>query len=315
MIIKKIINSIKIKRLDLCLLNILKKYSRNQIKYFIKNKQIYVNNIVCIKPSKKIKKNNIITIKINKTKKIIKPKKQNISLNIIYEDKNIIIINKKKGLVVHPGSGNNNNTLMNSIIYHYPNIYKNVPRCGIIHRLDKNTTGLLIIAKDIKTYNILVKKLKKKKIKRIYKTIVLGNIKKKGSINKPISRNKYNRTEMSINKNGKKALTYFKIIEKFNFCTFLKIILDTGRTHQIRVHMKYIKNPILGDKIYNIKSGFFEKKIEKYIPNEIKKLNRQALHASTLIFNHPIKKTKINISSPLPHDIYNILFKLRLKKK
>ncbi len=313
-IITKIKQIYKKNRLDLYLVNILKKYSRNKIQKIIKNKQIYINNFICTKSNKKIHKNDLIQITLKKKEKINKIKKKNIPLNIVYEDNHLIIINKKNGIIVHPGVENNKNTIMNSIIYHYPNIYKNIPRCGIVHRLDKNTTGLLIIAKEIKTYNILIEKIKNKKITRIYKTIVLGKTNKKGLINKPISRNKYNRTQMSINKKGKQAITYFKVLENFNFLTLLKVILNTGRTHQIRVHMKYIKHPILGEKTYTLKNQSIKKKIKKYISKETKQLNRQALHASTLIFTHPIIKTKLNISSPLPKDMNNLIFKLRLKK-
>ncbi len=295
-------------RLDKAIYLIIKKYSRNKIIKLIKNKQVYINNTIVKKPNTKTKENDNIIIKIYKKKKNIKFK---IKLNIVYEDNYILIINKKSGLVVHPGIGNENNTLMNSLIYNYPKINNNIPRYGIIHRLDKNTTGLIIIAKNINTYNILIEKMKKRKIIRIYKTIVWGEIKYNGLINKPISRNKKKRTIMSINTDGKQAITTFKVIENFKYFTFLNVKLYTGRTHQIRVHMKYINHPIIGDKVYK-NNIFYKKKINKNINKLIKKLNRQALHASTLIFLHPIQKNIIKINTPLPNDMLNILHELRI---
>ncbi len=303
-------------RIDIFLKKKIKNISRNKIQKIIKNKKIFINNKIIIKPHKKIKKNDLITIKNIKNiknKTIYLPNK-NIKLNKIYEDKNILIINKKKNVIVHPGSGNLNNTLMNTLIYYYLNIYKKVPRCGIVHRLDKNTTGLLIIAKDLFTYNKLINYIKKKKIKRTYITLVWGKVNSNGFINKPISRHKFQRKIMSINKYGKNAITHFKIIEYFSFCTLLKINLETGRTHQIRVHMNYMQHPIIGETIYtrkNISKKFY---IPKIIKKKINNLKRQALHAYSLKFIHPKKKKKIFINSNLPKDILDLIFECRLHK-
>ncbi len=308
----KIKNIFNKKRLDITIKKYIKKYSRNKIIKLIKNKCVNVNNIIITKQSKIIKKNDIINIK--KINNNIKIKPSKIPINIIYEDKYILIINKKNNSIVHPGSGNYNNTILNSIIYYYPKIIKKkIPRCGIIHRLDKNTTGLLIIAKSIKSYNNLIKQIKKNKIKRIYKSIVFGKIKNNGYINKPISRNKYKRTIMSINKNGKKAITHYKKIKIFNFCTLLKIKLQTGRTHQIRTHMNYINHPIIGEKIYtnkNIKKYKISKKTTKIIKN----IKRQMLHASILKFKHPINNNIIKINSKLPKDFINLIIYLKVNE-
>ncbi len=302
------------KRIDIFLSKKIKKYSRNKIQKLIKNKKIYLNNKIIKKNNIKIYPKDIIKIIIEKKINTYK-KNKNIKLNIIYEDKYLLIINKNKNTIVHPGAGHLNDTLVNKLIFLYPNIYNKITRWGIIHRLDKNTTGLLIIAKKNNSYIKLTKKIKKRKITRIYKTLVNGNIKKKiGIIKTYIKRNKYNRKIMSVEKNGKKAITYFKILEKFNFFTLLEIKLETGRTHQIRVHMNHINNPIVGEKIYTKKNISNKKKISKLIKNKIKKLNRQALHATTLIFKHPIKKNKIVINCPLPEDILDIIFWLRIEK-
>ncbi len=299
------------KRIDKTIKKIIKNISRNRIKKLIIKKYVYLNKKNIIKPSKKIKykdKIKIYNLKKNKNKPIANKK---IKINKIYEDKYLLIINKNKNVVMHPGAGNLQNTLMNTLMYYYPDVYKKVPRCGIIHRLDKDTTGLIIIAKNIKSYNFLIKKIKEKKITRIYKTLVYGKIKSNGIINKPISRNKYKRTTMSININGKKAITKYKIIKIFSFCTLLKVKLYTGRTHQIRVHMNYIKHPIVGEKIYTNKNIYKNLKISLNIKKEIKKLNRQALHAYKLKFLHPIKKNKIILLSKLPIDLIKLINKIK----
>ncbi len=303
------------KRIDIFLSKKIKKYSRNKIQKLIKNKKIYLNNKIVKKNNTKIFSKDIIKIIIKKKKYIYK-KNKNIKINKIYEDKYLLIINKKKNTIVHPGAGHLNDTLINKLIYLYPNIYNKLPRWGIIHRLDKDTTGLLIIAKKINSYIKLIKKIKKRKIIRIYKTLVYGNdIKNLDTIKTYIKRNKYNRKIMSIGKNGKKAITHFRVLEKFNFFTLLEIKLETGRTHQIRLHMNYINHPIVGEKIYTTKKIINNKKISKLIKNKIIKLNRQALHATTLIFKHPINKNKIVINCHLPEDILDIIFWLRMKKK
>ncbi len=308
MFIKKIKNNISNIRIDIFLKKKIKK-SRNCIKKIIKKKKIYINKILCKKPSKKIKINDIIYIKKIKKKIIKYPPNKNISLNKVYEDKYILVINKNNNIVTHPGCGHINDTIMNKLIFNYPIINKQLPRCGIIHRLDKNTTGLIIIAKKKNIYKSLINDMKKRKITRIYKAIVLGKIKKNGIINQPISRNKFKRTKMEINKNGKKAITLFKIIEQYNICTLLKIKLKTGRTHQIRLHMNYLNHPIVGEKIYTNKKIINKiKKKKKY--NFLLNFNRQALHASKIIFTHP-KKKKIVINSNIPNDIYDLIFNLR----
>ncbi len=309
----KIKNNILNKRIDIILKKKIKNISRNKIQKIIKEKKISVNNKIINKPNTKIKFGDIIIIKKIKNKLTYIPNNK-IKLNKIYEDENILIINKKNNIVVHPGSGNTQNTLMNTLMYHYPITYKKVPRCGIIHRLDKNTTGLLIIAKDIKTYKKLIDYMKNKKIFRSYITLVWGIIKKNGSINKPIARHKYQRKIMSINKNGKKSITHFKIIENFSFCTLLKINLETGRTHQIRVHMNYINHPIVGEKIYTRKNIFKNFNIPYLIKKKILNFKRQALHANSLKFIHPHKKNKIVINTYLPQDILDLIFKCRLFK-
>lgn len=222
----------------------------------------------------------------------------------------IVVINKDKNVVVHPGAGNTCGTLLNSLIYHYPSII-NVPRAGIVHRLDKDTTGLMIIAKNFYAYIKLIKLLKERKIVREYEAIAIGTITSSGIVAQPISRNKIKRTCMSVDPLGKHAVTHYSIIEKFIDHTRLRLRLETGRTHQIRVHMKYINHPLLGDKLYS-RWPFLSKCINKNLNNILKKFNRQALHATMLRFFHPISYKEIELNAPIPEDMITLIQALKL---
>nr|WP_281351804.1 RluA family pseudouridine synthase [Enterobacteriaceae endosymbiont of Donacia sparganii] len=243
-------------------------------------------------------------------KKQIKWKAQNIFLNVVYDDKYVLVINKTSNLVVHPANKNMNNTIFNSLLYNYPYL-RDVPRAGIIHRLDKNTTGLMIIAKNIDVYMFLKNELKKHNIIREYEAIVNGIIKKNDIINYPIKRiYKKKNIYMDVHPLGKKAITKYFIKNIFKNYTHLRIQLKTGRTHQIRVHLSYIKHSIVGDPVYNkyqnifLINNFYKKSINKII-------QRQALHACYLKFIHPFYKINIKLYSKLPNDINNLIYFLK----
>ncbi|WP_281352071.1 RluA family pseudouridine synthase [Enterobacteriaceae endosymbiont of Donacia cincticornis] len=233
-------------------------------------------------------------------------KAQNIPLNIIYEDQYILVINKKSNIVVHPNNKNINSTIFNSILYHYP-YSRDIPRAGIIHRLDKNTTGLMIIAKNIYSYFFLRQELKKHNIVRNYEAIVNGIIKHNNVIDYPIKRiYKKNNICMHVHPLGKTAITKIFIKNIFKNYTHLKIKLKTGRTHQIRVHLSYIKHSIVGDQIYrNYTSNINYHKFYKIKINEI--IKRQALHAKCIKFVHPFYNTLITLETILPNDINNLI--------
>ncbi|WP_187306101.1 RluA family pseudouridine synthase [Buchnera aphidicola] len=225
-------------------------------------------------------------------------------IKIVYEDKYILIINKPAGLVVHPGSGNINGTLMD-ILSLKKKYLINIPRSGIVHRLDKNTTGLMIIAKNIFTYFKLVNLIKYRNIIREYDAFVIGNVVSGGTVSIPISRNKKKRVCMMSNKNGKPSITHFKIIQKFHASTHVRLKLETGRTHQIRVHMLHIKHPILGDPVYKLGCSF-PKNITK-CAYQMNLLDRQALHASHIKFLHPITNILVDCYIPLPKDMIYLM--------
>ncbi|WWO98060.1 MAG: 23S rRNA pseudouridine(1911/1915/1917) synthase RluD [Candidatus Dasytiphilus stammeri] len=288
-------------RLDKALVTLFPEYSRSCIKKWILRRYVVVNHIVFDKPKIRVLKGAKISINIDDNTLL---EAQNIALNIIYEDEYLIVINKPPNLVVHPGAGNLNGTLLNALLYHYPNL-ANVPRAGIIHRLDKDTTGLMIIAKNVLIQKRLIEAMQCRTIIREYEAVVIGAMKSGGCISKPISRHPKKRTIMAIHPGGKMAITHYRIIEMFRAYTHLGLRLETGRTHQIRVHMAYINHPLVGDPIYKGKVSNKLPSLE--VPGCLYQFNRQALHASMLRFYHPHFGIEMELHAPLPLDMLNLI--------
>ena len=307
------------KRLDVFLSDNINQYTRSFLKKLIESKQVKLNNKISSTPSIKVKYKDLIIANIDKkNEKVIAPKK--INLEVVYEDKNILIINKPKGMVVHPGAGNYKNTLVNALIYKYKKNLSNVNgalRPGIVHRIDKETSGLLVVAKDNLSHADLGSQFSKHSIERKYLCLAWGVIRPlSGKIITLISRDKKNRQLMTVSDiNGKKAITNYKTIKVFNIKDIPKISLiecelETGRTHQIRVHMTYMGNSIVGDDKYKKKYKKL-KNIDIGIETLISKLNRQFLHAKTLGFIHPRNNEEMVFSSILPKELNNLLKMLR----
>ena len=302
-------------RLDKFLTENLKNLSRSQIKKIIISKNIKINKKQIIASSEKIKENDLIEVNIPEKKtNDIKPKK--INLDIIYEDEDIIVINKNSGLIVHPGAGNKDETLVNGLLYLYKNNLSNLNgefRPGIVHRIDKDTSGIIVVAKNNHAHALLSEQFSKHTISRKYVALVWGVIRPlNGKISTLISRSKKNRQLMSVSDRlGKKAVTNYKTIKTFSSKEIPKIslvecILETGRTHQIRVHLEYKGNPLIGDKKYGKKKTKF-KKINKKFNEMLSSFSRQALHAKSLGFIHPTKKKFVNFDSRLPNDFKKML--------
>ena len=261
--------------------------SRSLISKMIQDESILVNNKKT-KANYKVRNNDLITIEDNYQKEInVEPEK--LDLNIVYEDDDIIIVNKESGMVVHPGNGNYNNTLVNGLMY-YTNKLSNINgeiRPGIVHRIDKDTSGLIIIAKNNKTHEILSKYFQNKSIIRTYIALVKGELKtNSATIDAPIGRSEKDRKKMAVtSKNSKKAITHLEVIKRYKGYTLVKLKLDTGRTHQIRVHMTYIGHPVYNDPVYtNDKCSEFG----------------QFLHSYSMEFNHPITNKKMYFECELP---------------
>ncbi len=302
-------------RLDLSLSRKMKDYTRSFIKKIIKEKQVKVNGNIIDSPAFKVKSNDII--ELNKSKKNeIKLIPKNIVLNIMYEDDDLLIINKPKGLVVHPGAGNYENTLANGLAFKFKNNLSNINgnlRPGIVHRLDKETSGLLVIAKNNIAHSKLSIQFNNHSVKRKYECLIWGTIRPlNGRIETLITRNKKNRQLMMVSEiKGKRAVTNYKTIKVFNIKDIPKISLiecelETGRTHQIRVHFKYKGASLIGDNQYGKKNTKF-KKVNKDFLKILNRIKGQALHAKSLGFIHPTKKKLVSFDSNLPEDFKKML--------
>ena len=303
------------KRLDVFLSEKIKNQTRSNIKKSIELKNVNINKKVVNSPSKKVRIDDVIIIDIiiqNQDKLL--PSK--IKLDVKFEDSDILLINKPKGMVVHPGAGNKENTLANALVYKYKNKLSDINgtlRPGIVHRIDKETSGLLVIAKNNNAHAKLGEQFSKHTIKRKYICLAWGVVRPlEGRIETLISRNKKNRQLMMVSDiNGKNAITNYKTLKVFNIKNIPKIslvecILETGRTHQIRVHLKYKGAPLLGDNQYGKKNIKFKKISEDFL-KKLSALNGQALHAKSLGFNHPSTNLFVNFESELPKDFKKLL--------
>ncbi len=302
-------------RLDKFLASKLKKFTRSQIKKIILLKNVSINKKAVSLPSQKIKSGDFIEILlVEKTVEHIKPQKMNIE--IVYEDKDITVINKPNRMVVHPGPGNKEGTLVNGLLYLYKknlSSLNGLSRPGIVHRIDKETSGLLVVAKNNFAHTNLAKQFSRHSIKRKYLALIWGVIRPlNGKITTLLSRSKKNRQLMSVSEiSGKKAITNYKTLKVFINKEIPKIslvecILETGRTHQIRVHLTHKGNGLVGDKKYGKKKLGF-RKINKKFEKILRGFDRQALHAKSLGFFHPTKNDFVNFDSKLPKDFKKML--------
>jgi len=288
-------------RIDAYLANTLENQSRSYIQKLIDEAEVTVNGKT-VRSNYKVKAGDEIEVTIPDPVKLdVAP--ENIDLDIIYEDNDIIVVNKPKGMVVHPAAGNYSGTLVNALLAHCEGSLSDINgviRPGIVHRIDKDTTGILVVAKNNEAHEGLSEKLKVHDINRVYTAICEGVIKEdSGTVDAPIGRHPVDRKKMAVNtRNGRHAVTHFKVLERFKNATLIEARLETGRTHQIRVHMSYIGHPLLGDEVYGRKTQKF-------------KLQGQALHATVLGFEHPVTGKYMEFSSELPEYFKELIVKLR----
>jgi len=290
-------------RLDVAMSEMLPDYSRSKITAWIKSGDALINN-KAFKPKDKVNGSQIVILSLNK-KQNNDWSAENIALNIVFEDEDIIIINKPFGLVTHPGAGNWNGTLANALLYYDPKLSK-LDRAGIVHRLDKNTSGLMVIARNEKSQKYLVEQLQSHSVAREYSAIVYGHMISGGSINDPIGRDPKDRIKQAVSSNGKDATTHYRVIDRFKSHTHVKAILETGRTHQIRVHLSHIGYPLLGDSMYGGRVRF-PKKASEILKESLLGFKRQALHSKKLTLNHPSTGELMSWKSPLPDDMLKLL--------
>ena len=290
-------------RLDTVIAKLFPDFSRSKLKNWLDGGSIFVNDIPLQKPSKKVVGGEEIRILVIE-EKIITSEPQNIPFEVIEETNNFLIVNKKAGMVVHPGAGNHQNTLLNALLFKFPEL-ENLPRAGIIHRLDKETSGLMIIARNQKSYKNLSEQISERTVKRTYQAFVVGNISRSGRIEEPIGRHPRNRQKQAVTEKGKYALTKYSVAKKYGNYTHLEVNLETGRTHQIRVHLSHIGFPLIGDVLYGRKKRF-AKSTNSDLREVIERFPRQALHASNLSFKGVEDNKEVSFSSPLPEDILNL---------
>lgn len=275
--------------------NIIPGSSRNYIKKLIDDGSVTLNGSP-VKSNYKVRLNDNIQIEVpDPVSPDVEP--EDIPIDIIYEDSDIIIINKARGMVVHPAEGNHSGTLVNALLFHCKDLsdINGVKRPGIVHRIDKDTTGLLVVAKNNEAHNFLAEQIKNHDVSRIYTALVEGTIEEsRGTVNAPIGRHPTDRKKMCVNtKNGKAAVTHFTVLKRYPETTLIECRLETGRTHQIRVHLSYIGHPVVGDPVYGRKNN--------------RGMAGQALHAGKLILTHPRTKEEMVFEAPLPQDFQNLL--------
>lgn len=292
-------------RLDLVLAQLLPHWSRSRLQSWILEKRVNVDGKVAT-PKQKIWGNEKISVRPHIVPVNEAHAAEAISLEIVYEDNQLLVINKPAGMVVHPGNGNWQGTLLNALLHHSKQL-NDIPRAGIVHRLDKDTSGLLVVAKTIEAQTSLVRQLQQHTVKRDYLAIVLGEVKQSGHIDAPIGRHPVQRTKMAVTVNGKPARTYYQILESFENFTLLRCSLETGRTHQIRVHMHNMGHPLVGDPVYSGKT----KKLPPEIAQLIIQFPRQALHAQQLALAHPLHGEIMRWNSEPPEDMSVLLQGLR----
>lgn len=272
--------------------------SRSYAVTLMENKSCLLNNLPCEK-NYKLKEGDILEIVIPE-KETVEIRAENIPLDIVYEDKDLLVVNKPKGMVVHPAPGHYSGTLVNALMYHCKDSLSGINgviRPGIVHRIDKDTSGLLIVAKNDTAHNGLAQQIKLHSFTRKYEAVVMGRVRENGTVNAPIARHKTDRKKMAVSSEGREAITHYEVIADYDKYSHLRLTLETGRTHQIRVHMAYIGHFVVGDEVYG--------------DGKPKWLNGQCLHAREIGFVHPITKQELYFTSPLPDYFEKMLKQIR----
>jgi len=290
-------------RLDASLSEMLPDYSRSKITTWIKSGDALINQKI-FKPKDKVSGMEIVCLTLNQ-KQSNDWVAEKIPLNVVYEDEDIIVINKQFGLVTHPGAGNLSGTLANALLYYDPAL-STLDRAGIVHRLDKNTSGLMVIARNEKSQKYLVEQLQSHSVDREYSAIVYGHMIAGGTVDEPIGRDPKDRVKQAVLISGKEATTHYRAIDRFKSHTHVKAILETGRTHQIRVHLSHVGHSLIGDPTYGGRVRF-PKKASEELKDALVNFTRQALHSRKLTLTHPISGEIMSWKAPLPDDMLRLL--------
>lgn len=292
-------------RLDQALQKLLPEYSRSRLQSWIKDGHVKLNGVI-VAPKHVVWQGDQVEVATQLAAEEIAFRPEDIALNIVYEDEALLVINKPPGLVVHPGSGNWQGTMLNALLHHAPHL-AGIPRAGIVHRLDKDTSGLLVVAKTLTAQTDLVRQLQARSVKREYMAVVQGFPDEDGSVDAPIGRHPTQRVKMAVVSNGKPAVTHFAVLEHFARHSLIRCQLETGRTHQIRVHMQHLGFPLLGDPVYGGRGVV----VSAALKDAIQAFGRQALHAARLGLIHPVSGEEVEWRVDFPEDMAVLLEALR----
>ena len=282
-------------RLDQVLAHLLPQHSRSRLARWIREARVRVDGRPAA-PKAKVWGGERLRVEPTPSREVLSQLPQDIPVDVVYEDDTVIVVNKPPGLVVHPGSGNWEGTLLNALLRHAPQL-EGVPRAGIVHRLDKDTSGLLVVAKTLAAQTSLVRQLQARTVSRHYTAVVHGLVARSGKVDAPIGRHPVSRTRMAVLARGKPAITHYRVMSRYADATLLECSLETGRTHQIRVHLASIGHPIIGDPLYGKRAG----------GTELRPFHRQALHARRLSFVHPMSGRAVGWEAPPPQDMQDLI--------
>ncbi len=303
-IIKNISEDDAGKRLDVVLAQLFPEYSRSRLKLWIEQGQVLVNGQTA-KPKYKISGDEEIQLTVQSIESEENCVAEDIPLDIVHQDESIIVINKSADFVVHPAAGHYSGTVMNALLHFDPSLAE-IPRAGIVHRLDKDTTGVMVVARNLRAHKYLVDQIQKHEVEREYQAVVFGVLTGGGMVDQPIGRHPRDRIKMAVRENGREAITHYRLLKRFREHSHVKVQLETGRTHQIRVHMSHLRHPIVGDPVYagrhRVPAGALPELLDF-----LQHFKRQALHAWRLSFTHPETDEEVSYEAPLPADMQQLL--------
>jgi 23S rRNA pseudouridine1911/1915/1917 synthase len=292
------------KRLDVVLADIFPQYSRSRLKIWIEQGQVLVNGHVA-KPKLKMSGDEELQLSVQSIESEENCVAEDIPLDIVYQDDSIIVINKPADFVVHPAAGHYSGTMQNALLHHDASL-ADIPRAGIVHRLDKDTTGLMVVARNLSSHKYLVDQIQKHEVIREYQAVVYGVMTGGGMVDQPIGRHPRDRIKMAVRENGREAVTHYRLLRRFREHSHIKVQLETGRTHQIRVHMSYLHHPVVGDLVYagrhRVPAG-----AQQELLDYLQAFRRQALHAWRLSFVHPESGEDVTFEAPLPDDMQQLI--------
>ena len=295
-------------RLDTALARLLPEHSRSRIKGWIEAGQVQIGGLPC-RPRDQVQGGTRVNVRIAPEAPPAEVLPEAIALDVVYEDRDVLVLNKPPGLVVHPGAGNPRHTLQNALL-NFDSRLGALPRAGIVHRLDKDTTGLLAVARTPEAHTALARQLLARSVSREYLAVCVGVMTSGGTVEEPIGRHRSDRLRMAIRSDGRPATTHYRVLERFRGHTLLRVHLETGRTHQIRLHFEHLKHPIVGDPVYGGRFARPRGAADELV-EVLRGFKRQALHAATLAFDHPRTGKRVTVESPVPADFDRLLEALR----